>query len=243
MRFKLVIEYDGTEYHGWQVQPNGRTIQGELEQALHRMRGETTRVVAAGRTDAGVHAAGQVVSFTLERSIAPDTLAAALNALTPRDLSIRSAEVVADEFDPRRGAVSRVYLYRIWNASWASPFWRRYACHVRCRLNMEAMRAAAATLIGEHDFTSFRAAGCDAAHARRQVLRSRLDIDGSLVVYTIEANAFLRCMVRNIVGTLLEVGRGTRNSADVGEILAARDRTCAGPTAPPHGLCLAEVKY
>jgi tRNA pseudouridine38-40 synthase len=243
MRFKLVIEYDGTDYHGWQVQPNGATIQAVLEAAIARMLGEATRVVAAGRTDAGVHASGQVVSFSLQRAISADALMQGLNALTPRDIGIKAVEAVADDFDPRRTARSRVYVYRIWNARWMSPFWRRYTWHVPQPLDAECMRAAAAALVGEHDFSSFQAAGCDAAHPVRRVLRSEIEHTESLIVYTIEATAFLRHMVRNIVGTLVEVGRAERPVDDVARLLAARDRALAGPTAPACGLCLTRVSY
>jgi len=242
MRFKLIVEYDGTDYHGWQIQPDAPTIQGVLEGALRRMLGESVRVAAAGRTDAGVHAAGQVVSCTLQRAVAADTLLRGLNALTPRDVSIRDAAVVADDFDPRRAARSRVYLYRIWNARWPSPFWRRYAWHVVQPLDLTRMRVAAASLVGEHDFSSFQGAGCDAEHAVRRVLRSEIEQRGPLFSFTIEATAFLRHMVRNIAGTLVEVGDGSR-TPDVSTLLAARDRTAAGPTAPACGLCLSRVNY
>lgn len=242
MRFKLTVEYDGTDYHGWQIQPDAPTIQGVLEDAIRRMLGESVRVAAAGRTDAGVHAAGQVVSFTLQRAVPADTLSRGLNALTPRDISIRDAVVVPDDFDPRRAARSRVYLYRIWNARWPSPFWRRYAWHVVQPLEIDRMRAAAACLVGEHDFSSFRGAGCDAEHAVRRVLRSEIKRRGALISYTIEATAFLRHMVRNIAGTLVEVGDGSR-APDVAALLVARDRTAAGPTAPACGLCLLRVNY
>lgn len=243
MRFKLIIEYDGTAYRGWQIQPDGPTIQGALEDAVRQMVGESVRVAAAGRTDAGVHAAGQVVSFSVQRDVPADTLLRGLNALTPRDITLREAEVVPDDFDPRRAARSRVYVYRIWNARWPSPFWRRYAWHVARPLNIEGMRAAAADLIGEHDFTSFQAAGCDAENPVRRVLRSEIESTAPLLTYTIEATAFLRHMVRNIIGTLVEVGAGQRAAADVARLLAARDRTLAGPTVPPCGLCLKQVKY
>ncbi len=242
MRFKLTVEYDGTDYHGWQIQPDAPTIQGMLEDAIRRMLGESVRVAAAGRTDAGVHAEGQVVSFTLQRAVPADTLSRGLNALTPRDISIRDAVVVPDDFDPRRAARSRVYLYRVWNARWPSPFWRRYAWHVAHPLDTERMGVAAACLAGEHDFTSFQAAGCDADSPVRGVLRSEIASAGPLLTYTIEATAFLRHMVRNIVGTLVEVGSGSR-SPDVAALLAARDRTAAGPTAPACGLCLTQVNY
>ena len=243
MRFKLIVEYDGTAYHGWQAQPSGPTVQGALETAIARMLGETTRVAAAGRTDAGVHAAGQVISFSLQRSVAPDVLLRGLNALTPRDITLRSVEVVPEAFDPRRHARSRVYVYRIWNDRWPSPFWRRYAWHVAWPLDDARMRTAAACLLGEHDFSAFQAAGCDADNPVRRVVRSDLERSGPLLSYTIEATAFLRHMVRTIIGTLVEVGSGQRPPAAVSALLAGRDRTQAGPTAPACGLCLTEVTY
>jgi len=243
MRFKCIVEYDGTDFHGWQVQPNARTVQAELEDAIRRMLGESPRVLAAGRTDAGVHAAGQVVSFTLQRAISSEALQRGLNALSPRDVAIRAVEVVDDAFDPRRAARSRVYVYRIWNAGWISPFWRRYTWHVSRPLNVDAMRAGAQWLLGEHDFSSFRAAGCDAEHAVRRLLRSEVEQRAEMITYTIEATAFLRHMVRNIVGTLVEVGAGERAADGLAALLAARDRTLAGATAPASGLCLTEVKY
>jgi tRNA pseudouridine38-40 synthase len=243
MRFKLIIEYDGTEYHGWQVQPNGRTIQAVLRDALTHMTGESVAVVAAGRTDAGVHACGQVISFSLQRTVSTQALQGALNALTPPDICITAVEVVGDDFHPRRAARSRVYAYQIWNARWVSPFWRRYAWHVSRSLDHEQMRAAAAHLLGEHDFTSFQAAGCEARQPVRRVLRSDIDHSGHLITYTIEATGFLRHMVRNIIGTLTEVGLGERDAADLPGLLAARNRARAGPTAPACGLCLQRVNY
>jgi len=243
MRFKFIVEYDGTAYHGWQVQPEGPTIQGALEDAIREMRGESVRVAAAGRTDAGVHASGQVVSFSLQREVSADTLLRGLNALTPRDITVREAEVVADDFDPRRAARSRVYVYRIWNTRWPSPFWRHYAWHVARPLDVERMCSAAAQLIGEHDFTSFQAAGCDADNPVRRVLHSEIERAQPLLTYTIEATAFLRHMVRSIIGTLVEIGDGQRPVDDVARLLAARDRRLAGPTVPPCGLCLQQVNY
>ncbi len=243
MRFKLTVEYDGTDYLGWQLQPQGPTVQAALEAAVARLAGGPVRVTAAGRTDAGVHASGQVVAVTLRRDWPLDTLQRALNALTPRDVSITAVETVSDDFDPRRAARSRVYEYRIWNGRWPSPFWRRYAWHVARALDLDAMRAGAQCLVGEHDFSAFRAAGCDAEHPVRRVLRSDWRRDGGLLVYTIEATAFLRHMVRNIVGTLVEVGTSARDAAGCVELLAARDRTQAGPTAPACGLCLTQVTY
>jgi len=242
MHYRLIIEYDGTDFHGWQRQPGERTVQATLEDAVARLCGQPIAIVAAGRTDAGVHAAGQVVSFHSERTIEVDTLRRALNALTPADVVVRAADVVPDDFNARRAARRRRYVYRIWNRREPSPFWRRYAWHIPWRLELEPMCAAAAVLVGEHDFTSFRAAGCDAAHPIRRVWRSALERRGALLLYEIEATAFLRHMVRAIVGTLVEVG-SQRRHIDMAALLAARDRTRAAATAPAHGLCLAEIRY
>ncbi len=243
MRYKLLVEYEGTRYLGWQVQPHGPTIQGEMEAALRKLCGQEVRVAAAGRTDAGVHASGQVVSFVLERTWPTESLLRALNAVLPHDIAVTGAEQVADSFDPRRDATSRTYLYRIWNRRVPSPFWRRFSWHVFYPLDERAMQAAAATLVGEHDFASFQAAGCQAAHAVRRVVRSEVERQEDMILYRIEANAFVRHMVRNIVGTLVEVGRGQLEPQALAMILERRDRTHAGPTAPAHGLCLSAVRY
>jgi len=242
MHYRLIVEYDGTDFHGWQLQPGARTVQGELEAAVARLFGAPARINAAGRTDAGVHAVGQVVSVRVERPLPPEVVCRALNAHTADDLSVRAVDVVDNAFDPRRHACSRRYEYRIWNRRAPSPFWRRYTWHVPQPLDVEAMAHAAGPLIGEHDFSSFQAAGCDAAHAVRRVLHSAVAADGGLLRYEIEATAFLRHMVRNIVGTLVEVGLG-RRPADLMPLLAARDRTQAAATAPASGLCLVEVRY
>jgi tRNA pseudouridine38-40 synthase len=232
MHYRLLVEYDGTDFHGWQVQPDTRTVQGTLETALGRLLGVPTRVAAAGRTDAGVHATGQVVCFHSDRVL----------SLTPVDLSIAGVDTVADDFDPRRAACRRSYRYRIWTRAEPSPFWRRYAWHVPWALDLGAMRTAAAHLLGEHDFSSFRAAGCDAVHPVRRVFVSTVEHHRDLLSYEIEATAFLRHMVRNIVGTLVEVGQG-RRSPDLCALVAARDRTLAAATAPALGLCLTAVRY
>lgn len=242
MRYRLIVEYDGTDFHGWQMQPAQRTVQGTIEAALARLIGEPVRVAAAGRTDTGVHAVGQVVAFPSPRPFPPAVLKRALNSLTPADLVVREAAEVADDFDVRRAARRRRYVYRIWTRPEPSPFWRRYAGHVSRPLDVQAMQRAAAALAGEHDFTSFRAAGCDAASPVRRVFTSAIQRHEHLLVYEIEATAFLRHMVRNIVGTLVDVGEGRRD-ADLGALLAARERALAAPTAPACGLCLAEVRY
>lgn len=244
VQYRMLVAYDGRDFAGWQVQPDQRTVQGELESALARLFGAATRARAAGRTDAGVHASGQVVCFRADRELPPAVVRNALNAMVGRDLAVREVEWVGEDFDPRRCAVQRAYEYRIWNCSVRSPFWLHYAWHVLRPLDVEAMRQAAGDLLGEHDFTSFRAADCDAEHPVRRVLRSEWTSDGSgMLVYRVVATAFLRHMVRNIVGTLVEIGRGHRDAASIPDLLRARDRTLAGATAPPHGLCLTAVDY
>jgi tRNA pseudouridine38-40 synthase len=239
----MVLEYDGTDFSGWQIQPDRPTVQETLERALETILGETVRVEAAGRTDAGVHARGQVAAFSTTNQPNLASLQRGLNALAAGAITVLDLVEVNVDFDPRRDAVRRIYEYRIRNHRWPSPFSRRYVWHVRQSLDVEAMSRAAAMLLGEHDFSSFQAADCDAENPVRRVLRSELLQEGPDVTYVIEATAFLRHMVRNVVGTLVEVGRGGRSAADFGRILEARDRRVAGPTAPAHGLCLVRVDY
>jgi len=245
MQLRLTIEYEGTAYQGWQLQLGGPTVQEILERALATALREPVRVRGAGRTDAGVHACGQVAAVRVAH--VPSDLARlqkSLNALTPDDVSVRELTVVDDAFDPRRDARSRVYEYRILNGLAPSPFWRRYAWHVVQPLDVGAMDAAVRQLLGEHDFVAFR--GADAEPVRstvRRVLESRLHPAPPLLVYRIEATAFLKQMVRNIVGTLVETGRGERAPDSLGAVLAGRDRTRAGATAPAHGLVLVTVRY
>jgi len=245
VQLRLTVEYEGTAYQGWQVQPGGATVQEVLERALATALREPVRVRGAGRTDAGVHACGQVAAVRV-RHVPPDLerLRRSLNALTPDDVAVRDIAVVDDAFDPRRHARSRVYEYRIWNAPAPSPFWRRHAWHVPLPLDVAAMEEAVAALAGEHDFAAFR--GADAGPQRstvRRVLETAVRADGPLLVYRIEATGFLKHMVRNIVGTMVEVGRGERPPSSMRDILESRDRTRAGPTAPPHGLLLVAVRY
>ena len=243
MNIKLTLEYDGTDYHGWQVQPNGKTIQEVLEHALGEILQEKVRLHGSGRTDAGVHALGQVANFVCSRDIDPWKLQRGLNGLTSRDIVVKKAETVSDSFDARRDARKRVYEYRIWNHPWPSVFHRRFAYHVHYALNRSAMEEAMGVLEGEHDFSSFQASGCDAAHPIRRIYRNSIEVRDNLLVFRIEANAYLRHMVRNIVGTVMEVGREERSPADMAKLLMAKDRTQAGPTAPPQGLFLVEVEY
>lgn len=242
-QYRLLLEYDGTDYHGWQLQPDARTLQGVLETALATVLRHPVRVAASGRTDAGVHATGQVVSFRSEHLVEPRDLRRSLNALTPPDMAIRDVALAADGFDPRRHATARVYEYRIWNQGWRSAFWHRFTWHVPRALDVRAMRFAAAVLAGRHDFSAFQASDCDSESSVRDVMHSGFTEAEGLCVYRIEANAFLKHMVRAIVGTLVEVGAGQRSAASVADVLASRDRARAGQTAPPQGLVLVSVRY
>src|SRR5262245_53687922 len=246
MQLRLTIEYEGTAYQGWQIQAAGPTVQEVLERALATALREPVRVRGAGRTDAGVHACGQVAAVRVSRApVDLGLLRRSLNALTPDDVVVREVSLADDAFDPRRHARSRVYEYRILNAPAPSPFWRRWSWHVGRPLDVEAMDAAAQHLVGEHDLAAFRAADAHEVPRTtvRRVLESRVRRDAPLLVYRIEATAFLKHMVRNVIGTLVEVGLGERPLGSVAELIASRDRPRAGPTAPPHGLTLVEVRY
>ncbi len=243
MNIKLTIEYDGTDYHGWQVQSNGKTIQEVLEHALSEILRENVRLNGSGRTDAGVHALGQVANFICNREIDLWRLQRGLNGLTSADIVVKNVESVSDTFDARRDARKRVYEYRIWNHPWPSVFDRRFSYHMHHPLDLSAMVDSIKVLEGEHDFSSFQASGCDAARPVRRVYRNALETRGDFLVYRIEASAYLRHMVRNIVGTFMEVGRGERRPTEMAGLLSAKDRTKAGPTAPPQGLFLVEVEY
>ncbi|HEU4382194.1 MAG TPA: tRNA pseudouridine(38-40) synthase TruA [Anaeromyxobacteraceae bacterium] len=241
---KLVLEYDGTRYVGWQVQPNGPSIQAEVERALATLRQAPVRVTAAGRTDAGVHALGQVASFPEEKPLPLAAYVKGMNALLPEDVAVRRVSLEPDGFDARRDARGKRYRYRIQNLETRAPLGRRTAWQVFRPLDAEAMRSAARPLLGRHDFAAFQAADCDAHHAMRDL--SRLEVLGERrgeIQVVAEATAFVKHMVRNLVGTLVEVGLGNEGPEWVASVLAGRDRTRAGPTAPSHGLCLEEVFY
>jgi tRNA pseudouridine38-40 synthase len=243
VNIKLTIEYDGTNYHGWQTQARGPTVQAVLEEALAVFFGQSIRIIGSGRTDAGVHAMGQVANFHTDKAFDRHRVLRGLNALTPRDITIKDTQPVANSFDARRDARARTYHYHILNRPTPSPFYLNRAWHLHAGLDIDPMRAALGCLVGEHDFSSFRAAGCDAEHPVRRIYETSIEKRGELLIYAIEGTAFLRHMVRNIVGTLAEIGQGIRTPESFAELLAARDRTRAGLTAPAHGLYLIEVKY
>lgn len=244
-RVKLTVAYDGTAYAGWQVQPGAATVQSVTEGALARILQEPVRLRAAGRTDAGVHARGQVVDFADSGRRDPETIVRGGNALLPGDVRILSAEEVPGNFDARRHATEKEYRYFLLLSRAASPFLSRYAWHVESPVDVDAVREALAPLVGEHDFTSFRGQGCTAKTSIRTVFRAgvaRHDVPG---LYSVEVagSGFLRHMVRNIVGTAIDAGKGKHPPVRVAEILAACDRRKAGITAPAHGLFLWKVAY
>lgn len=242
-RIRLTLEYDGTDFVGWQRQPNGRSVQAVLETALAELLGGPVAATAAGRTDAGVHALGQVVAFDSARPLPAKAYVRGLSALLPEDVAVVAAEEVADGFDPRRWATGKRYRYLISRRPSRAPLLRRTHWEVFTPLDVQSMVAAAPVLLGTHDFSSFRAANCEAPHPRRTLRTLALHEDGDVLRIEVEGTAFLKHMVRNIVGSLVEVGRGKRPPGWVADVLAARDRTLAGPTAPAHGLTLVEVTY
>ena len=243
--FRLTLEYDGTGFAGWQRQSGGeRTVQGVLEAAVAEICGAPGRVTGAGRTDAGVHAAAQVAGVCAETALDPATFARALNANLPGDVAVVAAAAAPPGFHPRFDALAKRYRYQVWNGRARSPLRARFAHHVPQPLDLDAMRRGAGPLVGKHDFASFQGAGSDVAHTVRTL--TAVDVGGHPggdVVFDLVGDGFLRHMVRNVVGTLLEIGRGQRPADAMAAVLAARERSAAGPTAPARGLVLVAVDY
>ena len=250
MNFRLTIQYDGTDFAGWQTQARGeRTVQGELERALALLEGGPVVAHGAGRTDAGVHAEGQVASARLRREWGPGQLCAAINGNVGRDLRVIKVEAAPEEFHARFSARGKTYRYRIFNEQFASPFFARYAHHEPRRLNVGRMRECAALFVGEHDWTAFSSAQAEVGNRVRNL--TRLEVcerfsasgRGRVVEITAGAEGFLRYMVRSIAGTLLAAGRGESGEDEISRALATGDRALAGATAPARGLTLIEVLY
>jgi len=260
--FKITLAYDGTDFVGWQRQAVGVSIQGLLEDALRELDGRDVTVMGAGRTDAGVHALGQVAAFAIERPLAAAAVVRALNARLPHTVRVLAAEEAPASFRARADARSKTYRYRIWNGDVVSPFERRFVWHVPGALDVDAMRAAAQLLEGSHDFAAFQTAGSDVRTTEREILRSAIeseirpstssgrpepvegrDPQSEILIYEVSGTGFLRHMVRAIAGSLVEVGRGHRSPAWMVDVLASRDRGQAGPTAPARGLFLVSVAY
>jgi len=253
-QIRLTLQYDGTNYSGWQIQKNGATIQGVLEDAIFSVTNDRSRVTGAGRTDAGVHAFEQVAVFETASTLSTDVFLQALNANLPNDISITCSEECPEDFHPRYRAKQKRYSYIISNRTPGSVFLNRYSWQMNYQLNIEAMRNASGYLIGRHDFSSFQASGCSAKHPVRElnsIIISDLPslefitfrIDTPVIKITIEGSAFLRHMVRNITGTLVDIGRGKYPPEKIKEILLSRDRSNAGQTAPACGLFLEKIVY
>ena len=242
--FKMTIEYDGTEYHGWQRQKEDRSIQQEIEKAILSMTARQVVLSASGRTDAGVHARGQVANFCCDTELAPEVIQKGLNSLLPADIVIKDCCRVDDAFHARYDAKSKLYHYKMLNRDLPQAIGRQYALFIRRKLNSGAMRLAMTHIIGSHDFKAFEGTGSPRSNTTRNVMAAELteEADGQ-VTFKIEANGFLRFMVRNIVGTLIDVGLGKTTPDEFKKILESRDRSRAGATAPAHGLFLMEVKY
>lgn len=242
--FKLTIAYDGTGLVGWQRQASGTSVQGLLEDACARLDGRPVSVTGAGRTDAGVHALGQVAHALIEREIEPAAVVRALNASLPPAVRVRAAETAPADFHARFDAASKTYRYRIWNDETLDPFERLYAWHVPGpRLDAELVGNAARRFTGRHDFAAFQSAGSDTSSTVRHMLSSEAHIAGPLLTFEITGDGFLRHMVRALAGTLVEIGRQRRPPASVDELLASGTRAQAGPTAPAEGLFLVRVDY
>jgi tRNA pseudouridine38-40 synthase len=249
MNYKLTIQYDGTDFHGWQMQSELRTVQGELTRALSLLEGKDVVVHGSGRTDAGVHAEGQVASVNLQREITPEKLRAAINGNVEKDVRVMKVEVVPDDFHARYSALEKTYRYRIVNGPVISPFRLRYEHQEARALNLERMKESAALFLGEHEWSAFSSAQSDAESKVRNVARCDVteaidkDTNSRVVEITVSAAGFLRYMVRSIVGTLLAVGRGEMDCALLDRAIKEGDRSLVGATAPAHGLTLVSVRY
>ena len=241
--YRLVVEYDGTDFAGFQLQPQVRTVAFELERALGQLFDQRVRISAAGRTDSGVHATGQVISFETEREFPFERLAIALNSILPGDISVRAAEVTDRSFSARFSALERTYVYVVLNSERPSALLRRYAYQYRGDFDLDRLREAASSLLGEHDFRSFCGTLPENGSTVRRIMRIDARRQGDFVMLTFSAEGFLHRMVRALTGTLLEVAAGRREIDSVAEILNARDRQKAGRTAPACGLYLAGVRY
>jgi len=249
MNFKLLIQYDGTDFHGWQVQENDRTIQGELERVIGMVADRDVSVVGSGRTDAGVHAEGQIANVHLVGKFTPDKLKHAINGNLWRDIRVMTVEKAEDEFHARFSAKRKTYVYRVVNAPVMSPFWRRFAHHEARPLDVARMNDAARLFLGEHDWTAFASSKSDGESRVRSVLDFTVEsrwndmARGAMIEMRITANGFLRYMVRSIAGTMLEIGRGEKSAETIQTAIVTGDRTLAGQTAPAQGLTLLRVEY
>jgi len=239
--WRFVVAYHGARFSGWQKQENTRTVQGTLEEALSTLAGEPVLCRAAGRTDAGVHARGQLVSARFESRVRPEKMVLACGSKLPDDMAVLQADIVADDFDARRDSIAKRYVYRLHNSNAWDPFEGSTRWFVRGDVDVEKMQREAQVLVGEHDFESFRSAQCDAAHARRYLWKVDVIDKRPLIEIEVRGNAFCRNMVRIIAGTLTDIGRGRREEGTMRHLLEVKNRLEAGITAPPEGLTLEHV--
>jgi tRNA pseudouridine38-40 synthase len=240
---KLSVQYDGTDYHGWQIQKNARTVQETLEKAVFDLTGNYARITGCGRTDSGVHAQNYICNFFSDTAIAPEKLPFALNHRLPGDIICKSAEYVPDSFHSKNSAAAKTYVYKIFNDNFPDVFAQRYSWHIKGNLNTEAMVKAANAFIGTHDFAGFASAGFSVKTTVRTIYSLDIISSGKNIDISITGNGFLYNMVRIIAGTLVFTGQGKINSEDMSDIINSRERTRAGITAPPNGLFLKEVYY
>lgn len=244
MKIKLTVSYDGTNFCGWQVQPNGVTVQEKLEDAVFSVTGERVRVTGSGRTDAGVHAKGQVAHFTIEKeNIPPQRFVMALNAHLPSDIRVLNSEQVSDDFDACRGAKKKTYKYSLYIADTELPLKDRYAVRLEQKVDINAIKECASAFLGEHDFKGFCASGSSVKTTVRTIYDLIVDFNGEDLTFTITGNGFLYNMVRIIVGTLIKVGEGKATKTDIEKMLVNGERALGGKTLPARALCLEKVEY
>jgi tRNA pseudouridine38-40 synthase len=241
--FKVTIEYDGSDFAGFQYQEGQRSVQDEIEKAISRLTGSRLRITGAGRTDSGVHALGQVIGFRCETRIPLEKMAVALNGELPKDIAAIKAEEVDEDFHARFSARYRSYVYLVLNRAHRSALFGRYAWHIASALDVDSMAAGSAQLLGVQDFIAWANETGEVKTTVREVTRCAVRRRGPFVIVSMRANGFLRGMVRNVVGTLVEVGTGRRPAEDIQRVTDSRSRAEAGPSAPPHGLCLTKVEY
>ncbi len=243
-RIMLTLRYDGTAYHGWQVQPNGVTVQQSLQDAIEKITGVRSGVIGCSRTDAGVHADMFCCTFDTDSALRGDKLCSALNFHLPRDISVYNAREVAEDFHPRYAACGKRYVYRIWNGPQRHPVFDRFAIHQKKPMDVDKMNRAAADFVGRHDFAAFCGADSDVQGSTERTIHACSVVrEGEMVLFTVEGDGFLYNMVRIMVGTLLEIEAGRMPEDSVPTIIAGCDRTKAGPTAPARALCLEQVFY
>ena len=239
--YKITISYDGTDYFGWQRQPEKKTIQGEVEKVLYNFQSKKINVLGAGRTDSGVHAVGQVAHFRADLKLDNSELQQAINGQLPHDIRVTTLEITSPDFHARKSARSKIYQYRIFHTRDISPFLIRYALYMPSPLNITKMKKAAAHFIREDDFSAFSSNRL--LHPVRKVFRSEIKKKGKEIIYTVEATGFLKYMVRTLVGTLLEIGKGKLEPEDIDKLFKLKKRALSSPTAPSKGLCLVKVNY